>query len=145
MKRSRRGRALWSGSLILAVLLSGCDTAQEDNAGGGAAHQAPSPLNSPEEPPLFVIDRNATGPLTMAELQIHIPANLRAQLSEKKQACWLREIESMIAQAGDPATLDPGSIEYLGNTDIEAWSELQPYMKRALVAQAITSEAITLC
>jgi hypothetical protein len=129
MKRSRRGRALWGGSLIVAVFLSGCDTAQQDNAVGGAAQQAPSQLNSPEEPPL----------------QIHIPANLREQLSEKKQACWLREIENLIAQAGDPATLDPGSIEYLGNTDIEAWSELQPYMKRALLAQAITSEAITHC
>ena len=145
MTKRRRGRAVWSGSIIVAAVLSGCDTTQDQNRDGSEVGQAPPQLNLPDEPPLFVIDRDATGPLTMAELQIHIPANLREQLSEKRQACWLSEIESMIAEAGDPAALDPGTIEYLGNTDPETWGSLQPHMKRALLAQAIASKAITRC
>lgn len=99
----------------------------------------------PEERPLFVIDYNATGPLTMDELQINIPASLKEQLSDRKQSCWLREIEKMIEEAGDPATLDLDSIEYLRGTDAETWGGLQPHMKRALLAQAVTSKAITRC
>ena len=100
---------------------------------------------APNEPPLFQVDRNATGPLTMDELQINIPADLAAKLSDEKQACWLREIENMVAEAGDPATLEPGANDYLSRIDPDDWNSLSPHMKRALVAQAITSRAITRC
>ncbi len=100
---------------------------------------------SPTEPPLFQVNPNATGPLTMDELQINIPADLAARLSDEKQACWLREIENMAAEAGDPAALEPGANDYLSRIDPDDWNQLNAHMKRALLAQAVTSQAINRC
>jgi len=96
-----------------------------------------------QEPPFFHVENNGTGPLTMAELQINIPSDLDAMMSEGQRECFLAKVEDLIAEAGDPETLSTADVPYLPAQ--EEWDDLPRYGKRGLLAQAVLSRAITLC
>ncbi len=97
------------------------------------------------EKPFFTVDKSATGPLTLAELQINFPDDMVRRMSDQERACFLGEAEKLALLAGDPATLDPAEFPFLGNEDPERWARISPYMKRVLVAQAIVSWAFMPC
>ena len=95
--------------------------------------------------PFFTIGKSATGPLTLAELQINFPDDVARRMTAEERACFLREAEKLAQLAGDPATLDPADFPFLGNQDPERWQRIKPYTRRVLVAQAIVSWAFMPC
>lgn len=98
------------------------------------------------EPPFFTADRNATGPLTLAELTINIPEEIDKGLSESRRSCFLEAIERRARTAGDPAELDPENFPYWGGeVDRASWSKHSKYMQRILLGQAIISWAMSDC
>ena len=99
-----------------------------------------------EEAPFFVVDRDATGPLTLAELQINIPKEINADLTESKRSCFFDSVKRRALEAGDPASLDPDDFPYWNGELSEAdWSRQSNRMKRVLLAQAIISWAMIDC
>ena len=99
-----------------------------------------------EEAPFFVVDRNATGPLTLVELQINIPKEIDADLTESKRSCFFDSVEKRAFEAGDPASLDPDDFPYWnGEISRADWDQQSSYMKRVLLAQAIISWAMAEC
>jgi|TARA_R110001632_G_scaffold6848_3_gene27590 hypothetical protein len=94
------------------------------------------------EPPFYNVDRNGTGPLTLQELQINIPGELAAYYTDGGN-CLISKIEELAAQAGDPQTLDPSTVELL--SDIEDWQKLNRSTKRIILAQVIVSNAGRAC
>lgn len=108
----------------------------------------PGPLDdtAADEPPFFVADPSATGPLTLAELQIHIPADVDKWLTDRGRACFLQAVERRANEAGDPAELDPDDFPYWGgNVNADEWSRHDRYLQRVLLAQAIVSWAMMDC
>ena len=105
------------------------------------------PDDSPaEEPPFFTVDENATGPLTLAELQIDIPSDVERWMSKDKKACFMNAVERRAQEAGDPASLDPNDFPYWGgNVDQEEWSGHTRHIQRVLLAQAVVSWAMMDC
>lgn len=99
-----------------------------------------------EAPPFFNADRNATGPLTLDELQINIPDEIDITLSDRKRACFFEAVGRRANEAGDPADLDPDDFPYWsGEVDQDEWSEHSKHMQRILLAQAIISWAMGDC
>ena len=99
-----------------------------------------------EEPPFFTADKNATGPLTLAELQIDIPDDVEKWMSESKKSCFMDAVERRALEAGDPAAIDPDDFPYWGgNVDRGTWSRHGKHMQRVLLAQAIVSWAMMDC
>lgn len=99
-----------------------------------------------EEAPFFVVDRNAKGPLTLAELQIHIPKEISAELTENTRSCFFDSVKRRALEAGDPASLDPDDFPYWnGELSVADWSRQSNHMKRVLLAQAILSWAMIDC
>lgn len=99
-----------------------------------------------EEAPFYVVDRNATGPLTLVELQINIPKEIDAELTESKRSCFFDSVEKRAFEAGDPASLDPDDFPYWnGKVSRDDWGQQSNYMKRVLLAQAIISWAMADC
>lgn len=102
-----------------------------------------SPDNSETaEPPFFKVDRFGNGPLTMRELQINVPSELAAEFSDGGD-CLIAKVEEFAAEAGDPQTLDPSTVELL--SELEDWQELDRYSKRLILAQTIISNAGRVC
>lgn len=96
--------------------------------------------------PLFQIDRTATGPLTLAELQVRLPAHLLADLSDEGAACYLNAVERRAQEAGDPARIDPSTLPYWGDAlTQEDWLQHDAATQRLLLAQAILSWALMDC
>lgn len=101
---------------------------------------------STEEAPFFVVDRNATGPLTLEELQINIPKKINAELTESRRSCFFDSVKKRAFETGDPAILDPDDLPYWNSKISRAdWSQQSNKMKRVLLAQAITSWAMVDC
>jgi hypothetical protein len=124
------------GLLYCLALVAACSDTDPGDSNGSAAN----------EPPFFVVDRHATGPLTLAELQIEIPDRIEMAFSTADRSCFLRAIERRAQEAGDPAELDPDAFPYWGgDVDREAWSQHGEYMQRVLLAQAIVSWALMDC
>lgn len=99
-----------------------------------------------EEAPFYVVDRNTIGPLTLLELQINIPKEIDADLTESKRSCFFDSVEKRAFEAGDPASLDPDDFPYWnGKVSRADWGEQSNYMKRVLLAQAIISWAMADC
>jgi hypothetical protein len=99
-----------------------------------------------DEPPFFVADRDATGPLTLAELQINIPDEIDKALNDSKRSCFFDAVERRANEAGDPAHLEPDAFPYWGGKiDQDDWSQHSKYMQRVLLAQAIISWAMSDC
>ena len=97
-----------------------------------------------EEPPFFTADRNATGPLTLAELQIDIPDDVEKWMSKK--SCFMHAVERRAQEAGDPAAIDPDDFPYWGgNVDRETRSRHSKHIQRVLLAQGIVSWAMMDC
>ena len=103
---------------------------------GGAA-------GASEEKPFFTIDAQASGPLTLDELDVNIPEEMASQMSEGQQACFIAKIGDLAADAGDPETLDPADVAYLPTDG--SWAGLTTHARRAILAQAVISRAITFC
>ena len=96
--------------------------------------------------PLFVVDRIASGPLTLAELQINIPKKIGWMLTDNNISCILKAAESRAREAGDPELLDPDAFPYWGGSvNRDEWSQHSTHMQRVLLAQAIISWAMIDC
>lgn len=121
-----------SALLVAALLLGACSNEADDS--------------SAEEPPFFTADKDATGPLTMAELQIDIPNDVERWMSDDMKACFMNAVKHRAQEAGDPAGIDPDDFPYWGgNVDKEKWSSHGQHMQRVLLAQAIVSWAMLDC
>lgn len=108
--------------------------------------EAGLPVESAEvsnEKPFYTVGKRTRGPLTMEELQINIPEHLAVMMTERRQACFLKKIGELAADAGDPETLNPADVAFLPTDG--TWDDLTFYGRRSLLAQAIVSRAITLC
>jgi hypothetical protein len=123
---------------LLACLLVGTGCTDPSVGGTGGADS--------DEPPFFTANRNATGPLTLAELQIDIPDDIESFMSDAQRACFLEAVERRATEAGDPADLDPDDFVYWGGkVNREQWRKHDPYMQRVLLAQGIVSWAMMDC
>lgn len=122
--------------LACLVILAACS----DNASSGAHDEAS------DEPPFFVADRNATGPLTLDELQIDIPDDVERWMTDSKKVCFFDAVERRAIEAGDPADIDPDDFPYWGGeVSREEWSQHSSYIQRVLLAQAVVSWAMMDC
>ena len=102
--------------------------------------------SSDDEPPFFVVDANATGSLTLEELQINVPKHIANDLSDREMYCYLQTIDREIAEAGDPATINPEEMPHWGGEVSQSdWAGLSPYQQRVLLAQAIIGGALVDC
>ena len=122
--------------LYAALLLVACSGNESDNPTDASA----------EEPPFFTADQHATGPLTLAELQIDLPSDVELWMTESKKSCFMDAVERRAQEAGDPAAIDPDDFPYWGgNVDQEKWSQHSKHIQRVLLAQAIVSWAMMDC
>jgi len=102
--------------------------------------------SSDDDPPFFVVDANATGPLTLEELQINVPRHIANELNDREMYCYLQTIDREIAEAGDPATINPEEMSHWGGeVSLSDWAGLSPYQQRVLLAQAIIGGALGNC
>ena len=94
------------------------------------------------------LDLDATGPLTAGEIEAAIDRldvsydQLGKSLTGEYRKCVLAEAEKRAHNAGDPETLDPGSVEFL---TADSWYALDAFSKRIILAQAIMSKALFIC
>lgn len=88
----------------------------------------------------YVID--ATGPLTLEEVEANFLSRVDLDLSEQRRECVYREVEARARAAGDPETLDPATVEML---PAEQWGELHPHGRRLVLAAVISNRAISEC
>lgn len=88
-------------------------------------------------------DLDATGPLTPDEFQTQFIERLGDALTREEKECILREAVRLADDAGDPATLDPAAISFLPVGD--TWNILDPFGKRLILGQAITTQAMFTC
>ncbi len=88
----------------------------------------------------YVFD--ATGPLTLAEVEANLWSRMDLELSGEQRECVLREIEERAEAAGDPEKLDPATVELLPE---ESWTSVDPFGRRLLLAQVISTGAIFAC
>jgi hypothetical protein len=95
--------------------------------------------NQPVLQPDF--DVEATGPLTADEVQAAID-RLGETLAEDQRECVVGEVKKRAHDAGDPETLDPGSLEFL---TAESWDELDAFSKRLFLTVAISTKALFVC
>ena len=101
------------------------------------------PARESGTPPFYRVHPNGTGPLTMAELQISIPAELDQLYTDEMRACLLQRVEELIVEAGDPERLDPRDVAFLPTDG--TWEKLSRSYRRTLLAQAVISRAATQC
>ena len=95
---------------------------------------------------MFAVSRQSTGPLTLEELQIHLPDKLDKFLNNESRACFFREVARRAKEAGDPTTLDPDAFPYWqGKVDQTQWNQHTRYTQRVLLAQAIVSWGMMDC
>ena len=88
----------------------------------------------------FVFD--ATGPLTLAEMQANFFVFMEEPLNGKRRQCVFSEVEDRARAAGDPEMLDPTTVEFLPE---ETWDRLDPSGKRLILTQAIVTKAFFVC
>jgi len=88
----------------------------------------------------FIFD--ATGPLTLAEVQSNFFVFMDEPLEGERKECVFREVEARARAAGDPETLDPATVELL---PVDHWDRLDPDGKRIILTQAITTKAFFVC
>ncbi len=85
---------------------------------------------------------DATGPLTLAEVQANLIDRMEDRLNKERRECVFREVAERARAAGDPEVLDPSTIEMLPT---ESWNQLDPFGRRVFLAQAITTKAFYAC
>ena len=84
----------------------------------------------------------ATGPLTVAEVEANFLALMDEPLSGERKQCVLQEVEERARAAGDPEVLDPATVEFL---PADRWDRLDPFGKRLILMQAIVTNAFFVC
>ena len=98
--------------------------------------------SKPEGTPIFSVDLDATGPLSVAELSINYQDNSISDFSSTQRACVTKELGERVATAGDPVLLDPTTVEFIPE---ETWPELDAQGKRMILAQVIVTKALFVC
>lgn len=123
-------------TLFLVLFLIGCS----DTGSGGTEEPAT------DEPPFFTADKHATGPLSLAELNIRLPDEIAKALSDSERSCFFEAVERRANEAGDPADLDPNAFPYWGGkVSRDEWGQHSNHMRRVLLAQGIVSWAMIDC
>jgi hypothetical protein len=89
-----------------------------------------------------LLDLDATGPLTIQELEAQFIGPMDGTLTEAQRECVLEEAGKLAQIAGDPEAVDPASLDFL---PAETWEPLDEYAKRLVLKQAITTEALFTC
>ena len=87
-------------------------------------------------------DLDASGPLTLDEVQLRFIDPMDDTLTSEQKTCVLGEVARRARMAGDPETLDPANVEFLS---AGSWSQLDSFGKRLILAQAITTKAFFVC
>ncbi|MFK8052834.1 MAG: hypothetical protein AB8F65_07645 [Woeseiaceae bacterium] len=137
--------------ISVSLFMIGCGAKQEPTVPSMDTPELPPEVLTDEflaelnakEPPMFLIDQDAVGPLTMNELQVDLPSSVERRLSKRKQACFMEQVEKLVAEAGDPETLDPEALSYLYPK--EQWPSVSSQARRGLLAQAVMSHALNEC
>lgn len=88
------------------------------------------------------LDVDATGPLTLLEVQNFLIDSVEESLPSRQRECVIEEVERLAYMAGDPEMLDPASIEFL---PVESWDQLDAFGRRLILAQSITTKALFDC
>jgi hypothetical protein len=108
----------------------------------------------------YVFD--ATGPLTLAEIEANFLSRMDRELSDAERECVTREIEERAEAVGAPEMLDTAAVESMQDdawgdlgqsirgTALDPlfggdWDDLDPFEKRIVVAQMITTKALIVC
>jgi type IV pilus biogenesis protein CpaD/CtpE len=94
------------------------------------------------ETPMFVVDPDAQGPLTLEELQVSFDNEVGRQLSSREKECVLREVAERAFSAGDPEALDPATVEFI---PIDQWGDLDAHGRRIILAQVILTKSFFEC
>ena len=137
-----------AGLISISLCLVACENSAMNSDSGPAgpdigaldASPAQSDVITKEEPPFFVVDADAKGPLTLEELNIHIPAEIDKDLSNRQRKCFLARVDELAQEAGEPSDIDPDDFRYWGgNTSREDWVTLNREQQRTLLAQAIVT------
>ncbi len=126
--------------VVTLVALTGCGDSTSPEPPPRAKYEVP-----PGEKPIFQVDADARGQLTMDELQLSIPKRIAERLTSEQARCVYREVRLLADAAGDPRTLDPADVTFLADNDPADWHALKPHPKRVILAQAIVSEAFQIC
>lgn len=108
--------------------------------GNGAAHER----KRRHLPDFYSVDVNATGPLTLAELEIRFPESLKRYFNDDERACFFRQVELRATEMGDPLTMEPRKrgLLFLNH---EAWERSTVAEKRLQMARYVTSMALSDC
>lgn len=85
---------------------------------------------------------DATGPLTLAEVQANFLDRMDGPLTAEQKECIYREVAERARAAGDPETLDPATLELL---PAEEWDRLDAFGKRLILTQVITTKSLFVC
>ena len=85
---------------------------------------------------------DATGPLTIEEVQANFLNLMGESLSGERRVCVYQEVEDRARAAGDPETLDPATVAMLPSDE---WQHLDPYGKRLILTQVIVTESLFAC
>lgn len=88
----------------------------------------------------YVFD--ATGPLTLEEVEANFLSSMDLGLSPDRRACVLRELGERAKAAGDPETLESGQIEMIPE---ERWQDIGVFGRRLVLTQVITTKALYAC
>ena len=88
------------------------------------------------------LDVDATGPLTLGEVQALFTDRLDESLTADRMECVLTEVAKLARDTGDPETLEPARVEFLS---ADTWYGLDAFAKRMILAQAITTSALFTC
>jgi hypothetical protein len=84
----------------------------------------------------------ATGPLTLAEVEASFLAFMDEPLAGERKQCVFREAAERARAAGDPQALDPATVELLR---VDGWHRLDPSGKRLILTKAIVTKAFLVC
>jgi len=85
---------------------------------------------------------DATGPLTLHEIQANFLSFMDEPLTGMRQECVHREIEERASAAGDPESLNPETVELLR---ADGWDRLDAQDKRFELGEAIFTKALLDC
>jgi hypothetical protein len=85
---------------------------------------------------------DASGPLTVEEIEANLLWNLDLENTGLEQECMRREIARLAETAGDPETLDPSTVELLSD---DTWQGLDPFTRRLMLGTVIVTEATNAC